>query len=138
MLIWSLINCVVPVIPAIIIWVGFWISPKTRNFKPIETATAILGDGQLFFYSISLCAATISDLLPKIENTKADRIFVDIILLIVTIIGVSIFYGQIIRIKIEKENDKTILLKTSLISFFISIVTTVYVLIARNSGGLFE
>jgi len=160
MLVWSLINCLIPLLPAIVIWMILWLVTKSGQiFRPFSTITGILGDGQLFFYSISLCVATLSDLLYKVGTINSDNVVLTpedikkateinnqnltvLIVFSVLLIFLSLFYGAVmfINISLAGESDEEILnfkIKTTLVSFILSILATFFVLIARYYGGLF-
>jgi hypothetical protein len=110
-IIWSLINCFLPVLPVILIWFGFWLSTKPdEQFKPVKTITLILGDGQLFFYCVSLFAGTISDLVNEAASqTISSNNLLTIVVLLVGVVGTTLFYGQVIRIKIEQDDNEQVL-----------------------------
>jgi uncharacterized membrane protein len=160
MLVWSLINCLIPLLPAIVIWMISWLVTRSGQiFRPFSTITGILGDGQLFFYSISLCVATLSDLLYKVGTINSDNVVLTpedikkateinnqnltvLIVFSVLLIFLSLFYGAVmfINISLAGESDEEILnfkIKTTLVSFILSILATFFVLIARYYGGLF-
>lgn len=95
-IIWSLINCFLPVLPVILIWFGFWLSTRPdEQFKPVKTITLILGDGQLFFYCVSLFAGTISDLVNEASSKTISSN--NLLTIVVLQLPLFMFYQQDIK-----------------------------------------
>ncbi len=141
-IVWILINCLLPLLPPGLTLVGIWlINQSSKRLSWQDHLIQILGDGQLFFYCTSLSSATISDLLSNLSTLKGDiyqQCVLSIVILVLLILIITTFYGSVIIIRLENPNNQDATIKTTISSILASIFVTVFVLFARNQGGLFK
>jgi hypothetical protein len=131
---WLLYSTLIPLLPVPLVWLGTWLRGIDRS------VFTILRNGQLCFYSTTLSATTIRDILLRTpaKNHPLSSVFIGV--LIFFIILSTFLYGVAATTsQTESEDSSNVNLpnnRLAWISILAAFTTTIMVAIARKNLGL--